>query len=185
MPPTPSWKICERLSPFCASTSATRSMRGQPTTCTVSGSSPSLTSRSAASVHAGKCTCANFVTACRIDSSMFPDTSPPIVWASGMFMYVAASAVAIVSKRSPTVITTSGWSRSNDGRQLEQAEAGRLRHRRRRLALDEHEHALVRLEAVALDQLEDGAVAVEERRRADDELQLELGVRVDRRASPT
>ena len=39
---------------------------------------------------------------------MFPETSPPIVCASGMFMYVAASAVAIVSKRSPTVITMSG-----------------------------------------------------------------------------
>ena len=44
---------------------------------------------------------------------MFPETSPPIVCASGMFMYVAASAVAIVSKRSPTVITTSGSRRSN------------------------------------------------------------------------
>jgi hypothetical protein len=70
------------------------------------------TIRSAASEHAGKWTCANFVTACRIDSSMLPDTSPPIVCASGMFMYVAARAVAMVSKRSPTVITTSGSSRS-------------------------------------------------------------------------
>jgi hypothetical protein len=64
-------------------------------------------------VQAGKWTWANFVTAWRIDSSMLPETSPPIVWASGMFMYVAASAVAIVSKRSPTVMTTSGRRRSN------------------------------------------------------------------------
>ena len=57
--------------------------------------------------------CANFVTAWRMLSSMLPETSPPIVCASGMFMYAAASAVAIVSKRSPTVITMSGCSRSN------------------------------------------------------------------------
>jgi hypothetical protein len=43
---------------------------------------------------------------------MLPETSPPIVWASGMFMYVAASAVAIVSNRSPTVSTMSGRKRS-------------------------------------------------------------------------
>ena len=71
------------------------------------------TIRSAAPFDEGKWMCANFVTAWRIDSSMLPETSPPIVCASGRFMYVAASAVAIVSKRSPTVITTSGWSRSN------------------------------------------------------------------------
>ena len=62
------------------------------------------------------------------------------------------------------------------GRELEQAEPGRLRHRRRRLALDQHEHALVGLEAVLLDQVLDAAVAVEQRGGADDELQLELGV---------
>ena len=57
--------------------------------------------------------CANFVTAWRMLSSIVPLTSPPIVWASGMFMYAAASAVAIVSKRSPTVTTMSGcsWSK--------------------------------------------------------------------------
>src|SRR5439155_12983708 len=65
------------------------------------------------------------------------------------------------------------------GRQLEQAQARRLRHRARRLALDQHEDSLVRLEPVGLDHLEDGAVAVEERRRAQDELQLELGMLVD------
>ena len=36
-------------------------------------------------------------------------------------------------------------------------------------------------EAVALDQVDDGAVAVEQRRRADDELQLELGMSADAR----
>ena len=43
-------------------------------------------------------------------SSIVPLTSPPIVWAIGMFMYAAASVVAIVSKRSPTVSTMSGCS---------------------------------------------------------------------------
>ena len=64
--------------------------------------------RSAASRLAGKWMWANLVTAWRIDSSMVPLTSPPMVWASGMFMKAAATAVATVSKRSPTVITTSG-----------------------------------------------------------------------------
>jgi len=50
-----------------------------------------------------------------------------------------------------------------NSRQLEQAETRRLRHRRRSLALDQHEHALVRLEAVPLDQLEDCPVPIEER----------------------
>jgi hypothetical protein len=33
----------------------------------------------------------------------------PIVCATGMFMYDAATAVAIVSNRSPTLMTTSGF----------------------------------------------------------------------------
>ena len=57
--------------------------------------------------------CASFVTAWRTLSSIEPDTSPPCVCATGMFMYEAAIAVAIVSKRSATVSTTSGWSSSN------------------------------------------------------------------------
>ena len=61
-------------------------MRGQPTLSTVSGRSPSLTIRSAASAHAGKWMCANLVTAWRMLSSIVPETSPPIVCASGMFM---------------------------------------------------------------------------------------------------
>ena len=46
-------------------------------------------------------------------SSIVPLTSPPIVWATGMFMYDAAIAVAMVSNRSPTLTTTSGLSSSN------------------------------------------------------------------------
>ena len=46
-------------------------------------------------------------------SSIVPLISPPIVWASGMFMYAAATAVAIVSNRSPTLTTTSGLSMPN------------------------------------------------------------------------
>ena len=52
------------------------------------------------------------MTACRTLSSIEPDISPPCVCATGMFMYAAATAVAIVSKRSATVTTTSGWSSS-------------------------------------------------------------------------
>ncbi len=57
--------------------------------------------------------CDSFVTAWRTLSSIEPDTSPPCVCATGMFMYAAAIAVAIVSKRSATVTTTSGSSISN------------------------------------------------------------------------
>ena len=48
---SPSWQL------------ATRSMRGQPPTCTVSGGSPIRTMRSAAAWLAGKCRCASLVTA--------------------------------------------------------------------------------------------------------------------------
>ena len=46
--------------------SATRSMRGHPTACTVSGCSPIRTMRSAAPGWPGKCTCASLVTAWRM-----------------------------------------------------------------------------------------------------------------------
>ena len=68
--------------------------------------------RRAASSLAGKWMWASLVIAWRILSSMVPVTSPPMVWASGMFIYAALTAVAIVSKRSPTLITTSGLSMS-------------------------------------------------------------------------
>ena len=71
-----------------------------------------MTRRRESSV-AGKWRWASLVTACRTLSSIEPDTSPPCVWATGMFMYAAAIAVAIVSKRSATVTTTSGWRSSN------------------------------------------------------------------------
>ena len=116
---------------------------------------------------------------------MFPDTSPPIVCASGMFMYVAASAVAIVSKRSPTVITTSGWSRSN-------AVGSSSRPRPVDFAIVLGVSPSIsmntrssRSKPSLLDQVDDAAVAVEQRGRADDELQLEVGVRRRSRASPT
>jgi hypothetical protein len=67
-----------------------------------------------------------------------------------------------------------------DARQLEQAEAGRFRHRRRRLAFDQHVDTRDRREAVRLDEIDDGAIAVEDGRGADDDLQLELGMRGDR-----
>jgi len=67
-----------------------------------------------------------------------------------------------------------------DRRQLEEPEPRRLGHRPGRLSLDQHEHALVRLEAVLLDQIEDRAVAIEERRRAGDELELEIRMFLDR-----
>ena len=58
----------------------------------------------------------NFVTACLTLSSIVPEISPPIVWASGMFIYVAAIAVDIVSYLSPTVRTISGF---NSAKQFE------------------------------------------------------------------
>ena len=54
-----------------------------------------------------------------------------------MFMYAAAIAVAIVSKRSATRDDDVGLEELEHRRQLEQAEPGRLRHRRRVLALDD------------------------------------------------
>ncbi len=68
---------------------------------------------SAAPVDAGKWTWANSLRRGGSTRRCLPETSPPIVCASGMFMYVAASAVAIVSNRSPTVMTISGLRRSN------------------------------------------------------------------------
>ena len=48
-------------------------------------------------------------------SSIVPLISPPMVCASVMFMYAAATAVAMVSNRSPTVSTMSGrnWSKTS------------------------------------------------------------------------
>ena len=60
-------------------------------------------------------------------------------------------------------------------RQLEQAEAGRLRRRDEVLALEHHVDARRDLEAVALDVSTGVAVALEQRRGGDDELQLESG----------
>src|SRR5579859_5835933 len=64
--------------------------------------------------------------------------------------------------------------------QLEQPETRRLCHRARRLALDQHVDALRGLETIALDYVEDGSIPVEQRRRADDELELEPGMVRDR-----
>jgi hypothetical protein len=44
----------------------------------------------------GKMHVANFVVRCLMLSSMVPDTSPPMEWAIGIFMYAAASIVAMV-----------------------------------------------------------------------------------------
>src|SRR5712691_1960100 len=66
------------------------------------------------------------------------------------------------------------------GRQLEQPETRGLGHRPGRLSLDQHEDPLVGLEAVRLDQVEHGAVAVEQRGGADNELQRQLRVLADR-----
>ena len=70
-------------------------------------------------------------------------------------------------------------------RQLQQPEAGGLGHRGRRLALDDHRDAGVGREPVGLDDVHHRAEAIEQRRRADDELQRAgPGARAPR-ASPT
>ncbi len=82
--PTPSRssQSADSRCPLPRAISATRSMRGHPTTCTVAGSSPIRMMRSAACWFAGKCRCASLVTACRMLSSMVPLISPPIVCAT-------------------------------------------------------------------------------------------------------
>ena len=84
------------------------------------GPRPSRITRSAASSVAGKWRSASFVTAWRTLSSMEPGISPPWMWASGMFMYDAAIAVAIVSKRSATRDDDVGLQQLEHRRQLEQ-----------------------------------------------------------------
>jgi hypothetical protein len=64
--------------------------------------------------------------------------------------------------------------------QLQDAEAGGLGHRRGILALEHDEDLGVDAEAVALHVADGAAVAIEQRRRGDDELQLQRGMRLDR-----
>src|SRR5258706_348650 len=74
-----------------------------------------------------------------------------------------------------------------DGRELEEPEPRRLRHRGEVLALEHHVDARGDREAVLLDEAYGRAVPVEERRRADDELEPELGIprdRIQRRLDP-
>ena len=68
------------------SRSRRRSMDGQPVRKTERGSSPMRMMFAALRSVAGKWRCASLVTACRTLSSIDPVTSPPCVWASGMFM---------------------------------------------------------------------------------------------------
>ena len=159
---------------------ATRSIDGQPTLKTQAGSSPIAITRCAASSVAGKWTCASFVTAWRTLSSIEPETSPPCVCATGMFMYAAAIAVAIVSKRSATVTTTSGWSRSKCVGSSSRPRPVDFAIVAGRLALDDEADRRVRREAVLRHDVERVAEPLEHERRAGDELQLEVGVRLDR-----
>ena len=80
-----------------AATSAAMSIEGHPVTTTVSGTSPSLLTRSAAPFVETRCRFDSLVTACLTFSSIDPVTSPPCTWTTGMFMYAAATALASVS----------------------------------------------------------------------------------------
>ena len=97
-----------------------------------------------------------------------------------MFMYAAATAVAIVSNRSATVTTTSGWSSSNTVGSSSSPSPVDFAIVAGRLALDDEADRRVRGEAVHRQHLERVAEALEHERRAGDELELELGMVADR-----
>jgi hypothetical protein len=62
------------------------------------------------------------------------------------------------------------------GRQLEQSQAGALGHGGRRLSLEHDEHARGNFEPVRFDDARHVAVTIEQRRRRQHELKLEIGV---------
>ena len=61
-------------------------------------------------------------------------------------------------------------------RKLEEAQPRRLRHRRGCFTLDNHRDLCVGREAIGFDDVDDRAKAIEQRRRADNELQLQFRV---------
>ena len=124
------------------------------------------------------------VTAWRTLSSIEPETSPPCVCARGMFMYAAASAVAIVSKRSATVTTTSGRSCSKTVGSSSRPSpvdfaivAGVSPSMMKRIVASGTKPS-------RRSDVDGVAEALEHERCARDELQLEVGVLAHRLASP-
>ena len=130
--------------------------------------------RSAASSVDTRWRFASLVTACRTFSSIEPVTSPPCTWTTGMFMYDAADRrgqrLVPVGNRHHGVRLEVVEHRG----ELDEPQAGRLGRRHQVLALEHHVDARGDREAVPLDRLDRVAVAIEQRGRGDDELQLEV-----------
>jgi len=156
----PSSKSCERPSFPSASTSATRSMRGQPTTCTPARAPSPMAHDPVSGVDAAGKWHVPRTWSPHGGSTRrcFRTPRHPSCGRAEMFMYVARGGRHGL-EWSPTVITTSGLSR----RTRWAARAARGRSTRLVPGVSpsiRHEHALVGGEAVFLDQVEHGAVAV-------------------------
>ena len=167
--------------PAAPRTSAAMSIDGQPVTTTASGSSPRRITRSRASSVETRCRFDSLVTAWRTFSSIEPVTSPPCTCTTRDVHvgggHRGGQRLVAVGDRDHDV----GLQVVEHRRQLEQAEAGGLRRRHQVLALEHHVDALPRSSKPSRSIACIGvAVAVEQRRGGDDQLQLEVGMLVDR-----
>ena len=165
------------------SSRAAASNPGAPTTWTLAGSSPIAITRWACSSWLTRWRWLSFVIAWRSASSKAPRVcSPPWRWMIGTRSRVAASAAAAVSSRSPT-------SSSASGGRLPQRRPDRFERRRGlggggrvlgRVVVAGPRQDDVGFEAVRPDVVDGVPVSCREVRPADEQPQLELGVRPDR-----
>lgn len=75
---------------------------------TLSGASPSASTRSRAASQLTKCVLHSLVLQWRMLSSIVPETSPPSTCAEGMYFIAQTMAAAMASTRSPWTTTRSG-----------------------------------------------------------------------------